>query len=195
MKTTKYVAYALLPLTLALLPGCALKKKSADSAAAKDAAAPMAATPAPAEAPAPAPAKAPAPPVLQDVTIRSVPSGARVLIDGMEVGVTPLMAKLDVAAHYDVTLLLPNYLAASRTIQKTGVISGGLSLGKTGLSSHASSALPAEVRVSLSIDKDPVKGLTSAIKALDSDLRSGRITPAIYKAKLAELTRFYSGSR
>ncbi len=186
MKLTKYAIYTLFPLTLALFSGCALKKKSADATAPAAAAA---------ETPASKPAREPAPPVFQDVTIRSVPSGARVLLDGAEVGVTPLMAKLNIASRYDLTLLLPNYLANTRTIQKSGVVAGGISLGKTGLSSHAAPGLPSEVKVSLSVDKDPVKGLSSAIKALDSQLKAGQITPAIYKAKLAEVTRFYSASK
>ncbi len=204
MKPTKLVALTLIPFTLALLPGCALKKKSADASAPTSAAAasaPVAAAPAPTETPAaepakaPAPVKAPKPPVLQDVTILSNPSGARVLLDGNEVGVTPLMAKLDVAAQYDLTLLLPNYLASTTTVKKSVPITGGVSLGKTGLASHGAPSLPGVVRVSLSVDKDPVKALTSAIKALDGQLKSGQITPAIYKAKLVEVTRFYTGSK
>jgi len=181
MNISKLATFTLFPLTLALLSGCALKKKTADSASVPAAASPMAAEP----------AKAPAPPVLQDVTIRSTPSGAKVLIDGSDVGVTPLVAQLNVAAHYDLAFLLPGYLVSSQTVQARAFPTS-IGVGKAGLTSTGKATMPSDVRVSLSVDRDPAKALASAIVTLDSQLSRGQITPAIYKLKIAEVTRFYS---
>jgi hypothetical protein len=195
MNISKLTTLTLLPLTLALSAGCSHLKTSDPRSAAP---APMAAAPAstaapaPVEAPAPTPVKTPKPPVWQDVTIRSIPSGATVVIDGQPVGTTPLSAKLELGTSYNLELLLPGYLISSQSVHAVSSNGGGISLGKAGLVAYHPVAFPGELRIFLSLDQNPLKALENAISTLDSQLERNKITPDAYQEKVAEVTRFYS---
>ncbi|HVY71573.1 MAG TPA: PEGA domain-containing protein [Verrucomicrobiae bacterium] len=203
MNTSKLAGLTLLSISLALASGCSTVKKS--SAAKPEAAPADAAAPAPAvaaaapeeakpEAKPAAPAK-PKAPVLKDVIIRSTPAGATVLINGQDVGVTPLVAtQLDRAKRYDVSLMLPGYLIANTTIRSVAHVVAGPA-GKSSMASFSPAALPNEVHVALKTDKDPYKALTAAIVDLDSQLKKGQITPIQYKEKSAEVARFYGQAK
>lgn len=195
MNLTKLTTLTLIPLTLALSSGCShLNKNSAPTPAPAEA--PVAATPAPAAAPAetsaPKPAKAPKPPVWQEVVIRSIPSGATVVIDGQPVGVTPLSATLDLGQSYDLELKLPGYLINTRSLHALSFSGGSLSLGKTGLAANHPPAFPGKLTISLTVDKAPFEALAKAIATLDAQLSRHKITPDAYQEKVAEVTRFYS---
>ncbi len=181
MNLTKLTTLTLIPLTLALSTGCTLlKKKSAPA-------------PAPADATAAAtPVKAPKAPVWQDVVIRSVPSGATVVIDGQEVGVTPLRASLDLAQSYDLELKLSGYLLSMQSLHAVASGGSGVSLGKSGLAGYHPPAFPRQVRIPLVLNKDSFKALENAIATLDNQLKRQKITAAAYQQKVTEVTRFYS---
>lgn len=142
------------------------------------------------------PAKAPAvAPVLKDVTIRSVPTGAAVTINGQDVGVTPLVAtQLDSAKSYDVSVKLTGYLIAHTTIRKEAQLNAGPS-GKSGMSGYAPAGLPSEVTIKLKATSDPYKALTAAAANLDDQFKKGKITAEQYKEKTAELARFYAPAK
>jgi hypothetical protein len=185
MNLTKLTTLTLIPLTLALSSGCSLLKKNSPPA-------PASAEATAAATPAPKPAKAPKAPVWQDVVIRSVPSGATVVIDGQPVGVTPLSASLDLARTYDLELKLSGYLINMQSLRAVSGGGGGVSLGKSGLAGYHPPAFPSQVRIPLALNKDSFKALENAIAMLDNQLKRQKITPAVYQQKVAEVTRFYS---
>lgn len=81
-----------------------------------------AAPPAAAPPPAPAPQAAPPPSGLAEkgtLKVTTLPSGARVLIDGNEVGKTPLNRQLD-PGTYQLTVELPGYATQSRALEIEG---------------------------------------------------------------------------
>jgi hypothetical protein len=187
MHLSKLATLTLLPLALALSSGCS-HLSTANTAVPAPAAATASATPASSAAPAPAPKPA----VWQDVVISSIPTGATVMIDDQQVGVAPLSAHLEVGQSYQVELLLPGYLISSRNVQAVSSGGGGPSLGKAGLVSYHLVAFPDEVRVYLTAYKDPYRALVKAVAALDAQLGMHKITPDVYREKVAEVTRFYT---
>jgi hypothetical protein len=196
MKISRLLTLLLIPATLAFSTGCSLLKKKSPPPAPADATAAAAPTPTPApaptEAPAPKPAKAPKAPVFQDVVIHSIPDGAVVKINGQSVGNSPLSASLELGQTYKLELFLPGYLISTQTLQARSSGGGGVSLGKSGMVSYHPAAFPSEIRVSLSVDKDPFRAMTKAVAALDAQLDMHKISPDAYKEKVAEVTRFYS---
>jgi len=181
MNKSKLATLVLLPLSIALLSGCHSLKKTDSSAASTPAAAPMAT--APAEAPAaPVAVVTPKPPVMEDVTISSTPSGATVVINGSEVGTTPLIATVDRAKSYTLTVKQAGYDLNSRVLKSRWTLFGGI-------------RMPMEVAVKLASTKDPVKSLESAVASLDKQLKASAIDGAQYKQQLAEAARFYSQSK
>jgi hypothetical protein len=158
MHTSKLASLALITLAIAQFTGCAMVKNTSASAPAS-------------------------PPVLDAVTINSIPSGAVVSLDGKDLGVTPQQVSLDRAHTYLLAVKQQGFCYYTQTLKVAGGASGGQSGSPT--------QFPAVLSISLSPVTDPFQALEVAVSKLDGQLQAHQISMDDYKQQLAEVTGLY----
>jgi len=182
MNISKLATLTLIPLSIALLSGCHSMKKADSSASSPAAPAPMALAPAVAPIAVVPVTFAPKAPVMEDVKVTSTPSGATVVINGSEVGVTPLVATVDRAKSYILTVKQSGYDLDTRILKAHWTLFHG-------------TRMPAEVAVKLTSTVNAANSLETTMSSLDHQLKSKNIDITQHNEQLAEAARFYSQSK
>jgi hypothetical protein len=138
--------------------------------------------------------------VKQDVTITTVPPGARIEVDGQEVGVSPVTVELTTREAHAVTASLPGFHPTNRVLHSVpndasgNFVRFGLLDAAGGYRELETSSLHLELTSSLVPQTrgiQPFEDLASRIVQADDLLADGRITPEIHRLIVGQLLALY----
>lgn len=138
--------------------------------------------------------------VKQDVTITSVPPGARISVDGEDVGVAPVTVSLTTREAHAVSATLPGFRPATRVLHSVpndaskNFVRFGLVDAAGGYRELDSSSLALELTSDLvpaSRGLKPFEELGARIVQADDLLARGQISPETHRLIVAQLLNLF----